>query len=161
MPLNEVDVAAAIAEGFSPVCATCTHLMRARERGVSACGQSCGGPLSGGDFSAYQGPMTMDRMAQWCFFCAAEASYGVRVQQSAALRNGSRRVFGVCAQHLERLVSLRPAGRTDDEPEPRLVLEGASEVDPARLLPARRKSLWECIYEVEEYYAGNGGRESP
>lgn len=153
MPMDPVSVAAAVSEGYSPICATCEHFWNARDRGLSICGMRCGGPLGGLDFPEYKGPMTAERMAQWCFMCAREASYGVRVL-------GTGRVFGVCQEHLEAVATLRSASKEDLEAWPKIELLGAFVSDPSKLVRPG-KSLVEAIYEVEKYYADKEGREFP
>ena len=153
MAIDPVKVAAAVAGGTSPVCATCKHYWRGQDKGLDRCVKQrheCGGPIRGLDFPLYDGPMTEDRMMTWCFMCAAEASYGVRVK-------GTHRVFGLCAKHLDRLPRLRPASEPTVVPQSLEVI-GAHVSSSDRIIKPRL-TLGKAIYEVEKYYADKEGRE--
>ena len=87
----------AVANGVSPVCATCKHYWQGRAQGLpgSQCTAKsmCASPLANDTYSCYDGPIRDGHFAQWCFRCGADSDYAIRV-------NSRRRVIGVCKDHL-------------------------------------------------------------
>ena len=74
-------VAAEVKAGLSPVCATCSHYWNGRDNGAPGCGRvGCGGPVTGGSFPKYKGPMDDFRLAATCFMSGRDASFGVRAK---------------------------------------------------------------------------------
>lgn len=102
MPLDPIKVVQAIHQGLSAICATCDHYWSAVEREAPSCGQDCGGPMSGGVFDKYRGPMT--DFSLFCFVCSNKSTHGVRV-------GGHARVIGCCAEHIEFVQKLKPLTR--------------------------------------------------
>lgn len=93
----------AIREKVSAVCAQCVLFWRARAKGLSSCGQDCGGPISGRDFPQYQGSITV--FDSFCFVCRDDSVCCVKIPESS-------RQFGVCKRHLRFLDALRPVDDT-------------------------------------------------
>lgn len=100
MPLDPTKVALAVNSGLSVVCATCEHFWAAQDRGSESCGQRCGGPMSGGAFDKYKGPIT--DFSKMCFRCGAPATHAVRAV-------GNVRVLGCCREHIEIIQQWKPA----------------------------------------------------
>lgn len=73
-------------------CTTCERL----PAGGECDQQSCHGPIVGGWFPSYQGPLRSggDHANQWCFMCGEPSTAGVRVAD---------RYLGVCAVHVNHL----------------------------------------------------------
>ena len=121
MPLEMDKVAAVIAKGLNTVCATCENYWKAHDLGLSKClaKDGCGGPMSGGDFHEYKGPM--NQFDQFCFVCGNKPTHAIRVSNSV-------RVIGCCSEHVEMVKRLKPEGRDS----PRMVLiskDGDERVD--------------------------------
>jgi hypothetical protein len=76
-----VRVAQAVAEGVSPICATCKHFWQARDQRREHCAhhRTCGGPIKGRMFPQYAGPMDEFRRVATCFMTGKDAAFGVRV----------------------------------------------------------------------------------
>lgn len=102
MPIDQTKVALAIGSGVSLVCAMCENFWSAQDRGADDCGQVCGGPMSGGTFEKYKGPVT--DFSQMCFVCGNQARHAVRAA-------GSVRVLGCCDRHVDTVKSWKPVGR--------------------------------------------------
>ena len=106
MPLDQMKVAAAIGNGLNVVCATCENYWDARDRdipdGRCLATDGCGGPIAGGAFHEYRGPMT--QFDQFCFRCGNKATHAVRVSEHP-------RVIGVCVEHIDLMKSLKPEGK--------------------------------------------------
>lgn len=100
MPTHE-QMKAAQAEGMSFICATCHRYWEGRAARADRCTAKgpCRGPMGGGSFPEYDGPVT--DLRRWCFRCGVEASSGVRVA-------GTERIFGVCDRHLPDVSRLAP-----------------------------------------------------
>lgn len=99
------DVAAAMKAGFSFVCAMCVKLHAGREayrtkdwKMVKCLGEKCCGPMGGGGYPEYQGPLGAVNLPQYCFRCGRQAD-------AAAESIRDKRMVGVCEQHLELLRS--------------------------------------------------------
>lgn len=104
MPLNVLQVKAAVKSGVSAVCATCTRWWEGQDRGLSKCtaASSCGGPIAGMDFPLYEGPIAA--FERFCFVCASEAPFGIKLPERS-------RVIGICRSHigmLDRYVAESP-----------------------------------------------------
>lgn len=100
IPLDRIG--AAVASGLSLVCATCAHYWRARalDPGAGGCGrEGCKGPLRGGAFEEYEGPIS--DFTRWCLRCGGEASAAVRAV-------GKERAFGLCGAHKGEFLRLLP-----------------------------------------------------
>jgi len=122
VPLDQMKIAAAIGDGLNVVCATCENYWNARDRGVPdgrcLAVDGCGGPIAGGAFHEYKGPMT--QFDQFCFRCGNKATHAIRVSEHP-------RVIGVCVEHIELMKKLKPEGKQ----APNLVLlskDGDSEI---------------------------------
>lgn len=126
----------AVAQGLAFPCATCEHYWRAADRGEAACGQPCRGPLRGGAFESYQGPV--EDFTRWCLRCGGEASRAIRAA-------GASRAFGVCAAHEGFFLTLRP------EAGDSAVLEVLSPVRviPAEALRRRPNPVLQILGELE------------
>src|SRR6267154_2337600 len=92
MPPDISRVRLAIASNVAGVCTLCDWFWAADEKGLSSCGQRCGGPISGGAFDKYQGPVT--DFSTFCFVCLGPATHAVRAKDNP-------RVLGCCKQHIE------------------------------------------------------------
>lgn len=138
MPLNPAKVALAVQGGYSIYCATCTKYWDYKDKGASNCGakDGCKGPLFGGSFHEYDGPIT--EHARQCFACGQASRY---------ILTGGKRDFGVCSNHVAMF-----------EGDKYLVDSKSREVIPASSLARRpKKSLIQEIMKVEEYYAKKAG----
>ena len=94
------NVARAVQQGYSIVCATCRKLWRGKDAGFDGCLAKCTGPIGGDTFPEYDGDMP--DMVRWCFVCGCDSDYALQVGQKP------RRV-GVCKVHLTHLHELVPA----------------------------------------------------
>jgi hypothetical protein len=101
--------------------------------------------LAGQTFPDYKGPIT--QFDRWCFVCGAASKYGVRVGSDI-------RVFGMCAEHVSLVETLRPVGLNG---VPYRQVIASSQADAAKLLRVPKKSLAAAIAEVEQYYATKDG----
>jgi hypothetical protein len=126
-------------EGRPITCATCIHMWQARDRKSDSCGQtSCRGPLWGGDFASYKGPLRA--FEAWCFRCGDSSTHGVQVNS---------RVFGMCDEHAKWFQEAQ-----ENSPElPRLPVQSNGKI------ALTTKNLAQTIFEVEKYYADKEGRE--
>lgn len=149
MPLDPNKVSLAMAQGLSAVCATCKKYWEARDKGIpgDACTTriKCGSPIAGDTFSDYDGPLK-GALHLWCFVCAKQAEFGVRLNNRAT-------VIGACKNHIRYVESLRAVGR----PETQVEVQAAKGVPPS-VIPTKR-SLADAINEVENYYAKKEGRD--
>lgn len=100
MPLKFDDVAIAIQSGVSAVCAMCVNYWNAVDNGAPSCGKRCGGPMSGGDFDKYEGPVT--DLSQMCFVCSAPPTNLIRAKNRL-------RVLGCCDSHIDTVKKFKPA----------------------------------------------------
>ena len=114
------DVAAAMRAGFSFVCAMCVKLHAGKEafgakdwKLVQCLGESCHGPMGGGGFAEYNGPLGAVNLPQYCFRCGREADAAVESIKD-------KRMVGVCKKHLKLLkhgaYERRPAGTVKSGP---------------------------------------------
>ena len=94
--MAEHDVAGAVAQGLSFVCATCSRWWKSRAmslpEGCVTNGQ-CGGPLSSMAFPMYDGPLK-GNLAHFCFVCGERVNQGVKVKDQ---------FVGICQKHAEML----------------------------------------------------------
>lgn len=102
MPLDPTKVALAVESGLSAICALCEHFWNANDKGADDCGQQCGGPISGGTFDRYTGPVT--DFSKICFRCGGPATHAVRAANSV-------RVLGCCREHVELVQQWKPVDR--------------------------------------------------
>jgi len=149
--MDPVKIGLAVQGGLSPVCATCKKYWDARERNVPGdtcmARQGCAGPISGGDFHEYEGPIT--DMSRWCFICAESAKYGVQV-------TGSPRVVGVCEDHVRKLADLKPM--FGNGPDPKFVLKSKNGNQTIReILGLEKKSLRKAMAEAEAHFDKQDG----
>lgn len=114
MPLDYKRVHLAIADGLSGICAMCENFWEAANKGLGSCGQRCGGPISGGAFDKYRGPII--DFSNFCFVCLNQATHAVRTKNNP-------RVLGCCKQHIEIIAKYKPA----DKPAVDVVLHSGSE----------------------------------
>jgi len=142
----------AVASGMAFVCATCRKYWQGVDRGLGHCtGQRCGSPLKEMVFPEYDGILTPERFANWCFACGAKSEYGVMV-------HGSTQLCGVCNRHL---VLFHPRNH---KRVPNVLLRspgsvnGASTVTIARFFGPQKRTFAEEVYEVEKHYADKEGR---
>jgi len=90
------------AQGYAFVCSLCEKLHRAHDVGYTkGCeaamqGKDCAGPIAGGDFPLYEGPLTRHALASMCYRCGAEAVKGVQPADGG-------KVIGACAEHFEHI----------------------------------------------------------
>lgn len=136
MPLDPVQVVEAMANGVSAVCATCLHYWSAYDKRLDSCGQpKCGGPIGGGTFPSYDGPMK-GVLHKFCFVCSAPSKFGIRV-------NGSPRIIGACPKHIGYVKEYQ---RADGLPTVVLELRGDRLPD---LNKQPKKTLGQAIAESE------------
>ena len=102
MPLDTKKVHLAIVNGVSIACATCNHYWNAVDRQLDNCGQVCGGPMSGGTFDKYDGPIK--DFSVMCFVCGEPATHAVRAKASV-------RVLGCCSRHIDIVKKWKPVDR--------------------------------------------------
>jgi len=151
--LDMLKVKAAVADGMSAVCATCTKYWRARDKGVAGhrclSQDGCASPLGGGDFHEYEGPITY--FDKQCFVCGGLPKFGCRT-------NNSVRVIAVCEKHIELFSRLKPMGMKAPAP-PTVHANNGVPVPESMLKPYAKKTLGQAIHEVEAHYAEKEGRE--
>lgn len=87
-------------DGVGFVCAHCERFWWGVDRGYGSCwakavGKDCSGPMGGGSFQEYEGPLK-GNLCRFCFVCGKEPS-GV-----ACTKHGK---VGVCRDHMEWLGS--------------------------------------------------------
>lgn len=92
----------AMSLGLSAVCAHCEHYWSAADKQLPSCGQKCGGPMSGGAFDKYKGPIT--DFSQMCFVCSQPATYAIRAKNNP-------RVLGCCSPHIDVVKKYRPVDK--------------------------------------------------
>lgn len=150
---DPIKIALAVQGGLSPICATCKKFWGARERNVPdgkcLAVSGCGGPLSGGNFHEYEGPIS--DFTRWCFVCGADSSFGVQVDNRP-------RVIGVCEEHVRMLAELRPVSKPGLQPQYAIKSKSGT-LTIREILGPEKKSLFKAIQEVEDHYAEKDGRE--
>lgn len=110
MPLDAAQIGAFRAQGYSYACAMCERLHEGLRRGVDGCtGSRCAGPMAGGDFPEYQGPLTHDMMARICFVCGQDAAFRLKPKTSHVTKT-----LGICQDHQGLLGAMKP--RDNDAP---------------------------------------------
>jgi hypothetical protein len=102
MPVDSKRIYLAVANGLNVACATCTHYWNAVDRQLENCGQKCGGPMSGGTFEKYNGPIT--DFSVICFVCGDKATHAIRAQSHV-------RVLGCCEKHIDVVKKWKPIDR--------------------------------------------------
>lgn len=125
MPLDPTKVALAVESGVSVVCATCTHFWVAADNLLDDCGQACGGPMSGGVFEKYQGPVI--DFSVICFVCGEPSTNAVRAV-------GNVRVLGCCDAHVDTVKSWKPV----DKPPVNIILNGKTGTQATDEVPVPR-----------------------
>ncbi len=118
-------------------CSTCNRLRAGLEQGIDGCtapdeepGMICAGPLAGGVYPLYSGPLTPESMRERCVFCGSHETVGhveVRVF-------GLPRRFGLCAKHLPRAKDMSARGT----PEGPFSRAGESSVGGGLSIPEER-----------------------
>jgi hypothetical protein len=143
-----------VARGLSIYCATCTKYWRGREAGLpgSECTAlvPCGSPLAKMDFPEYEGPIR--EHTQYCFVCSAPARYGVQTR-------GSKRVFGMCAEHIAWLKELAPVATGKPAVGSTDVRTPTSGIVSAERLLKKPRSLWQAIADTEAEIAKEEARK--
>lgn len=98
--MNETFATQLMSMGFGFVCAHCTKLHRAFEKGVNHCGyelkgRDCGGPIArpARAFPEYEGPLTKQSIADLCFRCGKDAEHMIEVKAGGYV--------GACKEHVE------------------------------------------------------------
>lgn len=127
MPINLDRVHLAIASGVSGVCALCQNFWSAEDRGLDSCGERCGGPMSGGAFDKYKGPIT--DFSKFCFVCLKPATHAVRAKDNP-------RVLGCCQSHVGIISKYKPI----DKPAVDIVVvseTGSSKVAAETVVPEK------------------------
>jgi len=102
MAVNQTHVGIFRAQGYGFVCSMCEKLHRAYgvgyTKGCEAAmkGLDCAGPIAGGDFSLYEGPLTTQTLAALCYRCGVDATKGVQPSSGG-------KVIGTCDEHFEQI----------------------------------------------------------
>jgi hypothetical protein len=86
-------------QGVGFVCACCEKLRRRAVRGLLCCeaaidGKDCCGPISGGFFPLYEGPLTRRTIATTCFVCGDKAT------KVLVVHHGEGEYVGACDCHI-------------------------------------------------------------
>ncbi len=98
MPIDVARAAADASRGLAVTCALCVFHHEAADRGQPSCGKQCGGPMSGGAFELYKGPIT--DFSQQCFACGIVPTHLVRAKNIV-------RVLGSCQKHTDMIQQYR------------------------------------------------------
>lgn len=147
--MNRQRIEMAVRSGLSFVCATCRKYWMGIDAGRGRClGTHCGSPLKGLSFPEYDGLLTTERFADWCFVCGAKSEYGVVLSDTNV-------VCGLCARHLQML---HPRNAGDDFKSVVLRSADRGTMTIARLFGPVRRTFLEEIHEVEKYFAEKEGR---
>ena len=145
---------AAVARGVSLICASCDRYWEGRARDLPddrcTATSGCCGPLAGGTFHEYQGPIT--DLTRWCFICGADAVSAVR-------KAGSERGVGVCKPHEGECHRLVPVGLTTSS---LLEVHTPHLIEVRQLIrtvkPRRRgQTVGEMLADVEREFAEREG----
>ena len=157
MTFNIDKMKLAVADGLSPVCASCRHYWRARDEGLPepqcASPSPCGSPIAGLSFPHYDGPMK-NALAMWCFMCGGPADLVLIVE------GAWERSIGICAADVLVARGLDPVKLSlapDTTPRSRVFVKAAD----ATLIPLAeygvvrrsRSSLLETMAEVDALLA--------
>ena len=102
MPIDFTKAAIAVSGGLSATCALCEHYHAAADQGASWCGQNCGGPMSGGAFEKYRGPIV--DFSKACFVCGSPSTHAIRA-------SGNVRVLGCCTAHVDTVKQWKPVNK--------------------------------------------------
>lgn len=152
--MRHEDIVSEVAQGVSPICATCARYWEGRAAGLPrprcTTKQFCGSPIAGDTFSQYDGIIT--DFTRWCFVCAAEADFAVQV------RNEERKV-GVCKGHVRMLNELE-AAEVGDSSSLLVVCTGRERLPLLQLLPKPKKTLFQKIAETEAEFVAEERREA-
>lgn len=116
---SEEDVRAAREAGFTQVCSMCVKLHAAHRRyktawdKVKCLGKRCMGPLGGGSYPEYEGPLKeTNAFANHCWCCGKENPD--HFIQSNRPGHDRGRLLGCCSEHLKLIqendFDCRPAG---------------------------------------------------
>lgn len=134
-----------IAQGVSPICATCKRYWEGREKNLPrptcTTQKPCGSPIAGDTFSQYDGPMT--DFTAWCFMCGHDSDFAVKVREEA-------RVVGVCKGHVADLNHLIAAERADAA-SVLTVLSGSQRLPLLQLLPKPKPNVFDAIAQYDSY----------
>jgi hypothetical protein len=145
----------AMESGLAMVCATCVKYWRGQDSplalGKCTARGTCGSPIGGDAFSEYEGPLTKDKFLEWCFVCAAESDYAVRVR-------GKERLVGICKAHVHLLHELVPKSR-EANPEELLIKDGGTLLTLTELTGPRRKTLLQAMVDTEREWAAEAAVE--
>ena len=144
--MDPVKIGLAVQGGLSVVCSTCKKYWGARDRNIPGdtclAKRGCSGPVGGGDFPEYDGPVS--DLSRWCFKCGADSKYGVQV-------TGRSRVIGVCEEHVNMLAELKPMGQPGIHPKFAIRSKNGS-LTVREILGPETKSLFRAISEVERQF---------
>jgi len=147
------DIVKEIAQGVSPVCATCTKYWQGREKNLPRpqCTTitSCGSPIAGDTFSQYEGIIT--DFTRWCFVCASESDFAVQVRDD-------ERVVGVCKGHV-RLLNELEASEVGSQAELLMLASAKGRLPLLQLIPKPKKSLFQAIAETEAEFQAEERRQ--
>jgi hypothetical protein len=145
--MNPRLIAAEVATGVSPVCATCNKYWEGRANGLPrpkcVAQKPCGSPIAGDTFSEYEGPMT--DFTGWCFMCAGNSDFAVKVRDEA-------RLIGVCKAHVGRLNELQAAEQADASGV-LLIHTPQDRIPLLQLLPKPKKGLLQVMQATEAEWA--------
>lgn len=141
MPLDSDLIAAEIKLGLSIICSTCRKYWKGKDAGLAGCGVNCGGPISGKDFSEYDGDLP--DLIQWCFVCGADSYYALQVGQS-------ERRIGVCQTHVSHLHEMVPKDGVVTEGQ-LFAARNGSMVSVSRLVQ-KPKTLLQTMAEQEKQW---------
>jgi len=100
--VNQTLIQLFMAQGYAFVCATCEKLHRAHNSGftdgceAALSGKDCAGPIVGGNFPLYEGPLTKEALATMCFRCGKEADIAVQPKTGGQM-------IGACKAHYEHI----------------------------------------------------------
>lgn len=92
MPLDQFSVGMMRANGVGFVCSMCERMHEGKGLGLPGCTgtEACRGPMGGGTFQEYRGPLGETLLGTSCFACGGEARYKLKPKTIGA------RVLGLC-----------------------------------------------------------------
>lgn len=143
MPVPVDHARALVAQGLAFVCSLCERFWEGRDQGLSVCTAvaGCRGPIGGGAFHEYKGPLT--NLESWCFRCGTSATATIEVP------GGVQRI-GVCRVHLKDL----PNWASEIPSNKVLVIHNAGLVSVHNLTrkqaPPRKTPVLDILREFEE-----------